>query len=398
MINLKFIRTGDGMVSGVGNVQLMQRINRVKVLDCIRKNVASARPDLAKQTNLSLSSITNIVNYLLAQNLVHPVGRASSTGAGRRAALISFNATARYLICINIEPHETYVALTDLCGTILSISKIIIREGCYAMDVLHSLEDSIQAIMCKHNNICAIGVSVSGHVIGDLGIVNSSIMRWKDVNVKKYFENAFGLHVYVTNNSKTKALWQINQYRGELDRKIIFLDLALGVGIISFYNGQINESVSGELGHTTVMKDGPLCFCGNRGCLELVCSLNFILDRCREKLIPVTCFDDALRFFSEGNPDVHDIFKECAEYLGIGIANIISLFEPSLIMINDNQLTSCEFIYQTALEEAERRAYHIFSKPVRYEKVSINTDQALRGVSYYVTDRLFALDGPDDIL
>ena len=90
------------MVSGVGNVQLMQRINRVKVLEYIRKNGACARPELARQTNLSLSSITNIMNYLLAQNLVHPVGRASANGAGRRAALISFNAAAMYLVCINI--------------------------------------------------------------------------------------------------------------------------------------------------------------------------------------------------------------------------------------------------------------------------------------------------------
>lgn len=386
------------MVSGIGNVQLMQRINRVKVLEYIRKNGACARPDLARQTNLSLSSITNIMNYLLAQNLVHPVGRASASGAGRRAALISFNATAMYLICINIEPQEAHIALTDLAGTILSMSRIGIRESDSAQNVLSRLAEAVRTIIAEHKNIRAIGVSVSGHVVGDLGVVNSSIMRWKDVNVREYFANAFGLHVYVINNSKTKALWQIKQYSGELDRKIIFLDLTLGVGIISFYNGEINESVSGELGHTTVMKDGPLCFCGNRGCLELVCSVKFILARCRDKALPATTFDEALFLFSGGNAEIRDIFRECAEYLGIGIANIINLFEPNLIILNDNQLTSCEYIYQTALDEAERRAYRQFSRPVRYEKVSINTDQALRGVSYYVTDRLFALDGPDDIL
>lgn len=387
------------MVNSVGNVQLMQRINRVKVLEYIRKNGACARPEIARETELSLSSITNIINYLLAQNLVHPIGRASASGAGRRAALISFNASAMYLVCINIEPQEAHIALTDLAGTILSMSRIAIRNSHSANDVLSQLGDAVAAIISEHDNIRAIGVSVSGHVMSDTGVVNySSIMRWKDVNVRKYFETRFGLHAYVTNNSKTKALWQLKQYSGEIEPKIIFLDLAIGVGIISFYNGKINESVSGELGHTTVMKDGPLCFCGNRGCLELVCSVNFILDRCREKNLPISSFDEATRLFVEGNKIVRDIFHECAEYLGIGIANIISLFEPNLIILNDNQLTSCEFIYQTARDEAEARAYHLFSKPVRYEKVSITTDQALRGVSYYVADRLFALDGPDDIL
>ena len=114
--------------------------------------------------------------------------------------------------------------------------------------------------------------------------------------------------------------------------------------------------------------------------------------------LPAASFEDALLLFANGDAAMRDIFRECAEYLGIGIANIINLFEPNLIILNDNQLTSCEYIYQTALDEAERRAYHQFPRTVRYEKVSITTDQALRGVSYYVADRLFALDGPEDIL
>ena len=386
------------MVSSVGNVQLMQRINRVKVLEYIRKNGACARPELARQTDLSLSSITNIINYLLAQDLVRPIGRANANGAGRRAALISFHAAAMHLVCINIEPQEAHVALCDLSGTMLGMSRIAIRESYGAQEVLALLEDAVCAIISDTDRVRAIGISVSGHVADELGVVNSSIMRWKGVDVRGYFEHAFGRHVYVINNSKTKALWQIRQYSGEMPRKIIFLDLAQGVGIISFYHGEINESVSGELGHTTVMKDGPRCFCGNRGCLELVCSVRFILARCRERALPAASFEDALLLFANGDAAMRDIFRECAEYLGIGIANIINLFEPNLIILNDNQLTSCEYIYQTALDEAERRAYHQFPRTVRYEKVSITTDQALRGVSYYVADRLFALDGPEDIL
>ncbi|MEG2377266.1 MAG: ROK family protein, partial [Clostridia bacterium] len=363
-----------------------------------RQNGALARPAIARKTDLSLSSITNIINYLLEKNLVHAVGRQSNAGAGRRAALISFNASARFLVCINIEPLAAHVALCDLSGTIISMSRIVIRESHTAGDVLAMLLDAVNTIVSEQRDVCAIGISVSGHVTPDSGVVSSSIMRWKDVRVRDYFEHATGLHVYVSNNSKTKALWQIAQYGGELPHRIIFLDLAQGVGIISIYDGQVNESVSGELGHTTVMKEGPVCFCGNRGCLELVCSVKFILQRCREKRLAVTSFADALALFSSGCADIRVIFEECAEYLGIGIANIISLFEPMLIIINDNELTSCEFIYQTALEEAQQRAYNLFSKPVQYEKVTINSDHALKGVAYYVADRLFALDGPDDVM
>ena len=380
----------------VGNVQLMQRMNRIKVLNYIRKNGIVERPEIAKSTDLSPASITNIVTFLQAQDLVHPVGRASASGAGRRADLLSFNASAMHLICINIEPDEAHVALCDLGGTISSMSRISIAENATPDAVLGKLRDAAKALISECETVCAIGISISGVVKG--GVVSSSTMRWSEVDVRGFFRREFKKHVYVVNNSKTKALWQVRQYHGEPYENIVFLDLTFGVGITSIYRGEINESVTGELGHTTVMKDGPLCFCGNRGCLELVCSQSFILDRCREAKLSVSTFEDVLTLFSKGDKKVSSILRECAEYLGIGIANIINLFEPSLIILNDNQLTSCEYIYQTALSEAEARAYHMFSKPVRYEKVSITTNQALRGISFYVCDRLFSLDGPDDIL
>lgn len=383
------------MVNSVGNVQLIQRINRIKVLDYIRKHGPTARTQVAKYTNLSLSSITNIINYLLSRDLVRQCGAITSSSAGRRASLIEFNASAMQTIAVNIEPSVAEIALCDLCGKAEISQRVELTRTHDAMHVLGVLEGEIRKILDKAKNPFAIGVAVNGHVSDDSGVVTSSIMRWKSVDVKRYFEEKFSLHVYVTNNSKTKAQWQVNELGEDAAKNMIFLDLTMGVGIISFFDGKINESVAGELGHTTVMKDGPQCFCGNRGCLELVCSVDYILSRCRQAHIRgCDSFDAAMNEFDAGDEQVRDIFRECAEYLGIGIANIISIFEPELIIINDDCLTACDFIYRTALSEAERRAYTVSSKPIEYRRVEITSAQALTGVAQYVTDRMFAMSGP----
>lgn len=397
------------MVNTVGNVQLIQRINRIKVLDYIRKHGPAARTRIADATNLSLSSITNITNYLLSRALVTQGDTITSKTAGRRASLIEFNAACMQIVAVNVEPDGVELALCDLDGEAITTRRIVPERFYDADCVLGEIEKEIRALLAGAENPVAIGIAVNGHVEGGRGIVTSSTMRWKGVRVGEFFKKRFdGLCVYVTNNSKTKARWHIKRLGEAAAENLIFLDLTSGVGIISFYGGKLNESVAGELGHTTVMKDGPLCFCGNRGCLELVCSVEYILSRCREAHAAGGCawmdgiekltFSDAVAAFENGDAEVRDIFRECAEYLGIAIANIISIFEPKIIVINGDKLTRCDFIYQTARDEAERRAYAMSITPNRYERVEITSEQALAGAAQYVTDCLFALDGPEDVL
>lgn len=382
------------MINAVGNVQLMQRINRIKVLNYIRKNSPVSRNELASNTYLSLSSITNIINFLIESKLVFEVGRLDMEGAGRRATLLEFNAKAKNIISVNIEPDEAMVALTDLCGNIILSDRVSIVSGMDVAAVLAAVKDEISRIMQKSNFVVAIGVSVSGHVANDSGVVNSSIMHWKAVDVKSFLTEAFSLPVYVANNSKTKAFWEFNAKREDSKKSVVFLDLYKGVGIISFFEGKLNESVTGELGHTTVMKDGPQCFCGNRGCLELVCSEDYVISNYNRKSgKSVDSLIGVIEAMENNDEIATQVLRECAEYFGIGIANIISLFEPEKILINVNPLISCPFIYDTALEEAKRRGHNLMFKEVEFKCVSVTDAQAVQGMSRYVAEQVMAFNG-----
>ena len=103
----------------IGNVQLMQKINRLKVLNYIRQNTGVARPEIAKNTGLSPSSVTNIVTYLLDKKLVVETGRVDTKEVGRKATLIKFNPLAANVVSVNIEINKIIIALTDLDGNII---------------------------------------------------------------------------------------------------------------------------------------------------------------------------------------------------------------------------------------------------------------------------------------
>jgi len=431
----------------IGNVQLMQKINRLKVLNYIRRHSGVARPEIAKNTGLSPSSVTNIVSYLLEKKLVIETGRVATREVGRKATLIKFNPLAANVISVNIEINKIIIAVTDLEGNIIRKKEIKLPKKEKEDVILKDIEKGISSIMSdkqrnsEHEKIIGIGIAVSGVVTGDERLEISASMQWKGLPLREYFEKLFNLPVFIQNNSKTKALAVLRQNGVEADENVIFLDLAMGVGIINLYKNEINEAVAGEIGHTTVKKDGPLCFCGNRGCLEVMCSVDAIINQCKELLTKGKCpvlrkilekktneakfvevgdsnyqeisedlndkydndindieqhisYEAILEAFNKGDKDVEKVLSECAEYLGIGIANIINIFNPSRIIIDGDILLESDFIYEKALTEARKRAYEQFTRNIKINKVEIDANKAIKGISHYVTDKIFDLMGP----
>jgi len=393
----------------------MQKINRLKVLNFIRQNGQVARPEIARNTGLSPSSITNIVSYLLEKNLVMEVGRVDSKEVGRKAALIRFNPSAASIISINIETSKVDAALTDLEGNILFKKEIYVGHAIKSFEILSILKEEINSIINEAGtrnapHIAGIGIAVSGLVLDDNKLVISSTLKLREFSLKEIFEDLLHIPVYLQNNSRTKALAVLKNKQGEYEKNIVFLDLAMGIGIINFYDQRINEAVIGEFGHTSVKKDGPLCFCGNRGCIEVMCSVETILNQCNELMNQGKCkilkkilegkglplnYETVIEAFEKGDADVMNVLKECGEYLGVGIANIINIFNPQRIIINGDILLTCDFIFETAVKEAGNRAYEQFTKDLKYEKVDIDSEQAIRGVSLFVADKLFDLAGPE---
>ena len=276
------------------------------------------------------------------------VGRVNSKEVGRKAVLIRFNPAAANIISVNIEISGIDIAFTDLDGSIIKKRTLKLSDRINEYEILKMIEKEISMILDKtkdleFSNIVGIGIAVSGLVLNDERLEISASLKWKGLSLKEYFEKIFKLPVYVQNNSKTKALAVLRKNGINTEENIIFLDLTMGVGIINFYKNEINESVIGEIGHTTVKKDGPLCFCGNRGCLEVMCSVDTIVDKCNrllqqgrclllkdlieKKNTPIT-YEAIIEAFSIGDDDVRNVLTECGQYLGIGIANIINIFNP----------------------------------------------------------------------
>ena len=414
-------------VDTIGNVSLMQRINRLKVLDCIRANEFITRPEIARETGLSLATITNITKFLLKNKLIAENGFAEAKTAGRKAALIGLNYDAMHVAAVDIGSKEINIALCNLKGEIKDSTAIPADTSAKGQKILQLTAENISLLTegrrknsrkSKKLPIVAVGVALSGIIQDDEKLLLSTSLKWKDISIKKYFEDNLQIPCFVQNDSVTKAMYAINRETEDKSRyrNIIFLDLDMGVGAISIYDNKINEAVTGEFGHTTVKKDGPACFCGNNGCLEVMCSVESIIGRCAEMLAENKCrilrdilkekgcdkagsdacrpdYNTVIEAFDRGDKDVKDILKECGEYLGIGMANLINMFNPDKIIINGDMLIKSDYIYNIVLRETKKRAYELFADGVVYERVNIGMKESMSGLTRFITEKLFSLTG-----
>ena len=180
---------------------------------------------------------------------------------------------------------------------------------------------------------------------------------------------------------------------------MILVDMKNGIGSCQYYNGEINRAMLGEIGHTTVANDGEVCFCGNKGCLEAMCSPQRMTELyCRYSGAARADFADVVSRFADNDSAAVKAVNECAVYLGIGLANMINMCKPSVVAINMGSFESLPEITDIAGEEIRKRVYPALLEDFCIKRVSVTYEQSVKGAAFSLCDRLFDISYPHNIV
>lgn len=388
------------MKEQVANVQLMQKMNRLKVLGFIRRHPDVSRAVIAQGTGLSLASITNITSYLLEKGLISESGVENAARVGRKGTLLRFCAQRYAFICCLIEDRIAHVLLTDMEGAILAAEQIA-SQGLALEQLLDSIRESISRLRVANPQpeVLGVGVSVSGIVVENGRFLVSTHMRWKSVELRQLLEEKTDLPVFVDNVSFLRATEYFFRKDHQAEQNRLFVDMENGIGAMQFYGGAITKGTLGEIGHTTLKRDGEPCFCGNRGCLEAMCSPKRLLSLYESASgRALTGLSELEALYAAGDEAAVFAIEECGAYLGIGLANLVNLFNPSAIVINTGDFTLCPSLFAVAETELRRRAYFALAKDLTLRKVDITREELVCGTAYNLCDRIFDLAYPHNII
>jgi predicted NBD/HSP70 family sugar kinase len=312
--------------------QQTKQHNRDLVLRTIFANESISRAEVARVTNLTRTTVSDVVNGLLEEGLVQEIGKGESIG-GKTPILLSVVADSRYLIGLNLAQDKFIGAIVNLRGEIKEMVEVPVHDedGKNALDLVYQIIDQLMKKRIKP--IVGIGVGAPGLVNTREGVVVNAVnLDWQDLPLGQLLEKKYKIPVSILNDSQATAIGEF-VYGGEHtnDENLIVVNVKHGIGSGILVNGRLFQGDgggAGEIGHVVVQENGELCRCGKHGCLETISSARAVLRQLNLKSL-----DEAKAAFDAGDANAQQVIKNTAHYLGISLANLIGILNIQKIIV-----------------------------------------------------------------
>ena len=399
----------------VGNAKFIGEINKVKITNLIRNSGGISRADLAKNSGLSAPTVSRIVEALIRDGLVVEVGAGESKG-GRKPTLLKFSGKNSFIVGIDLGTTNIYGVLTNLDAKIVGEVKrpTLIEEGfSRIMDRTSEIIDELQAELGdKRGRVCGIGMAIAGLINRERDIVEfSPDFHWHNVDVKAALSQRNGIPVVFDNVTRVMALSESWYGAGRNYQNFIMINVGYGIGAGIVIQGNPlygSKGLAGEFGHITLDKDSKVqCECGNFGCLEALASGNAIAKAARKELqsgaasiLSEACGGDPSRLTAEmvadaakqGDGVAWTVFDRAAEYLGIGIAALINLFNPEAVFIGGGVAQAGNILFDRIRRTVNSRALNNIASDVAILPATFGMKSAVMGAVSLILSRVVNLD------
>ena len=255
----------------------VRAVNRSLVLDLLRRSGSLSRPDLAKQTGLTLPTIGAIVDDLIAEGLA--IDRGAGVGSargGRRPRLLEFNSAARRVLGVNIGVHRTTVAVGDARGELVARLDAATPNPAEVDAVVALVSSMAKRLRRELGDVDGAGICVPGLVESGSGVcLAARNLGWDVVPIGPLLAEALQVETMVLNSTHAAAVAEQVHGVSQGVRDMVWIHVGTGIGA-GIINGDRllrgSRGLTGEFGHVPIEDGGPLCGCGRRGCLEAVAS------------------------------------------------------------------------------------------------------------------------------
>jgi predicted NBD/HSP70 family sugar kinase len=326
----------------------MREANRMLVLNCVREHGAIARAAVARQTGLSRTTIGNIMDDLLREGLVRESESLREvTSRGRRVIPVHFNASAGFVIGVAMGRNHVTLLLADLAANVIKRADAPFATARGPQVCLSELATDLRAFAAEQrvawSKVIGVGVGIPGPV--DLAQQRSAspprMPGWDGTNVSGVLSEALKKPVYLDNNCNMGALGESRYGAGHDVGSLLYVKVGTGIGSGLVVGGQIyrgHSGSAGELGHMTVDPSGPLCDCGNRGCLEASAGGPAILAEVRAAGRDVSDMAQVIEAANQGDLVCAAALRRAGDRLGVVLAGLVNFFNPAWIVLDGSTM------------------------------------------------------------
>jgi glucokinase len=304
---------------------------------------------------------------------------------------------------IDLGGTKILAAVANLQGRVLSRGHSVTpaQKGPEAVikAILKAAHRALKQAGITSGELSAIGVGAAGASNPDTGIISTSpnLPGWKDIPLKDIIEDEFGVKTFLGNDANAAALGELRFGAGRGVRNLIYVTISTGIGGGIVIDGELysgSSGAAGEVGHMTIDDNGPLCTCGNTGCWETLASGTALAREARQRIgegartsILEYARGDIERVTAQvihaaarkGDGLARELIAQTGYYVGVGLVNLINIFNPELIIIGGGLANIGDMLMEPAIKVVEGRAIGAAYEAVRFAPPQLGGDSGVLG-------------------
>lgn len=363
-----------------GDQTLVREMNLAIILRYLQESAPLSRAQLAGLTGLNKTTVSSLVEELLDRGLIREAGMDTS-GAGRPATLLNLDPQAGYIIGIELGVGFISIFLTDFVGHVvwrhLQETAPSAPQDVLLDQAFHLIDEARATAQAHGVRLLGLGLTLPGMVDVENGVlIFSPNLQWRDVPLRQIVRQRVGdVPVFVDNDANASALGEHLFGVARRSQNFVFVVAGVGLGGGLFLNGDLyrgSGGLAGEVGHTsfTVDRSRP-CRCGNRGCWETFGNQYSLIERVRARLevgrdslipqlmaaqsVPLTLSIIA-QAADAGDAEALEALSETGEAIGLGIANLINIFNPEIVVVGGAMSTAGRHLLPSIQQVIQERA------------------------------------------
>lgn len=374
-------------------------------------NVGNATiADLCKELNLSAPKVTALLSDLIQDGLIKDYGKVESTG-GRKPNLYGLVPDSAFFIGVDIKQNHINIGLSDLQKNLIKVSEKLpykLDNNKESLEALCTLiNDFVAELTLPKEKILGMGINLSGRINYATGY-SYSFFYFNEEPLSKIIESKTGIRVFLENDSKAMAYGEFSAGVVGTEKNVLFLNLDHGIGLGILVNGQLyygKSGYAGEFGHIPLFDNEIICHCGKKGCLETEASGWALIRMFKERLqegsssiltqshnnLAELEMDDIINAANNDDVLAIELIARIGENLGRGIALLINLFNPELVILGGSLAATEEYIRLPIKSAINKYSLSLVNQDTILKMSKLGERSGIIGACLLVRNRLLSL-------
>ncbi|MHA7270710.1 ROK family protein [Arthrobacter sp. HLT1-20] len=311
-------------------------ISRAEILGILGQVGQLSRSEIAKRLALGPATVTAQVRKLMTDGYVRELAADPRTGAGRPRVPVELVPEAAVVIGISVAPTSLLAVTMLIDGTIVGSETAAFDPAAAVLAQFKTVIETQRAALAFPERVVAVGISVSGAVDQALSTVRiSTTLNWRDFNLGAELQHAVNLPVFVSNDLFAQSTREVSFGLGRNKDDFLLLGLGYGVGLGIVNRRRVfcgSGGSSTEFGHMSIDPNGPMCVCGNYGCLQVYAGLDELLRSAPNATGPQT-LAQLQAALAHGSPELADFMADLGHRLGRSVGGVVNLLGIGTIIV-----------------------------------------------------------------